>query len=72
MTFNGLHRTANCFIIGVEDRDGHTEWHKVVSLAPLSSMCQADLYQSLKETLPMNTDDIVTVVDINALPVLQH
>ncbi|WP_338455124.1 hypothetical protein [uncultured Alteromonas sp.] len=72
MTVNELHRTANCFLVGAEDRDGQTEWYKVVSLSPLSSMCQADLYQSLKETLSLNTDDIISVVDINTLPVLQH
>lgn len=72
MTVNEFHRTVSCYIVGVEDRDGHNEWYKVTSLAPLSSMCQADLYCSLKDTIPLQSDDIITVIDICKLPVYQH
>nr|WP_282764535.1 hypothetical protein [Alteromonas macleodii] len=72
MTMSEIHRTPKAFLVSVEDIDCDINWYRVVSTAPLADMCHADLHLSLKDTLSLNDDDEVMVVDINAVPTVQH
>ena len=72
MTMSEIHRTPKPFLVGVVDSDGDTNWSRVVSSSPLADMCHADLHLSLKDTLSVNDGDEIVVVDINALPTVQH
>jgi hypothetical protein len=72
MTMSKFHRTPKPFLVGVEDSDGDINWYRVVSTAPLADMCHADLHLSLKDTLSLNDNDEIMVVDINAVPTVQH
>lgn len=72
MTMSKLHRTPKPFLVGVEDSDGDVNWFRVVSSAPLADMCHADLLLSLKDTLSLNDEDEIVVVDVSSVPTVQH
>jgi len=68
----GNHTLPKPYMVCVEDRDGDRQWFRIVSRAPLADMCQSDLHTSLNDTLTLNEDDDITVVDILRAPTIHH